>query len=713
MFKLLRSLPLFLPVCLVALSLLMEAQAQDSPLAIREVQARQLAIRILQNIQPIEDLIETRAIVRPTPASVKRYVEITGSRVNLRAEPSTDSEISGVGQEGELYEYIRTEGEWHLIKMDAERQAYVSSQFSRLAPEGESRPSAAAPSETLPVKFQDRARRILGENKRAIETLKQIADQSQADFDSRYKGKNLPSDDPELWAATASLMKIHKYERGVVGQYDRFAGLVGGEIPDVQAAPEWSRNVRGTAAAGFGSNTARSETGGVENSKTDVTRSDISADLSVELTPSDRLGINAGRSEEISFRPIARTHAGLDYQRKFGDRATVFSSVGLKKLEDGNDDTNDIDQTDFAVQARVKTSEFLNANAGIGFSNASYPNNDDLDYADTRFGFGLNGQIGQRTGWGAKFSQAVHDVDLSASADDNTQRRIEGILSFNSGEHTSLEISAHTEDYEFDQSADPRTYSRRGIKLALRKRGEPGNSSGASFEIRRKSHDINDDRNYTDIRGELRADALDSDGPKSASRFMVNYRSFKGNGIQGFLDYLESRFDVSRQPGNGFFWESNLYGQYYFENNNVKKDALVTQFAWLGLVLGSEGAFKVGPHIATNTILVTTDTPDQGTFEHPNNTFRYGAKAAVDVRSRPLRIHGSGRYELLKYYNLDNAATPSRLELEGEGIYQIARRIDASAKLKYYATGSDDPGAIETSEFDILFGLIYHIGGQP
>jgi len=92
---------------------------------------------------------------------------------------------------------------------------------------------------------------------------------------------------------------------------------------------------------------------------------------------------------------------------------------------------------------------------------------------------------------------------------------------------------------------------------------------------------------------------------------------------------------------------------------------------------------------------------------------RFGAKAAMDIRVRPLRIRGSGRYELLKYYNVANSSTPSRLELEGEGIYQISRRIDATAKLKFYATGSDDPGVVEIGEIDILFGLVYRIGGQP
>src|SRR3972149_6930985 len=124
--KLKPSPPLLLLACLAVLSPLAGVHAQDSPLAAQETQARQLAIRILRSIQPIEGWIETTAIGGSEHGSAGRLVEITGSRVNLRAGPSTDSEVSGVGQQGEYYEYIKTEGEWHLIRLDEEHEAYVS-----------------------------------------------------------------------------------------------------------------------------------------------------------------------------------------------------------------------------------------------------------------------------------------------------------------------------------------------------------------------------------------------------------------------------------------------------------------------------------------------------------------------------------------------------------------------------------------------------------
>jgi hypothetical protein len=132
----------------------------------------------------------------------------------------------------------------------------------------------------------------------------------------------------------------------------------------------------------------------------------------------------------------------------------------------------------------------------------------------------------------------------------------------------------------------------------------------------------------------------------------------------------------------------------------------------MGLVLGRGGAFQIGPHLATNTILVTDDATDLGAFEHPNNTVRYGVKGSMDLVSEPIRIRGTGRYELLNYYNVDNSPTPSRFELEGDGTYDITEQVAASAKLKYYKTGSDDANALETSEIDFLLGLIYRIGGR-
>ena len=60
-------------------------------------------------------------------------------------------------------------------------------------------------------------------------------------------------------------------------------------------------------------------------------------------------------------------------------------------------------------------------------------------------------------------------------------------------------------------------------------------------------------------------------------------------------------------------------------------------------------------------------------------------------------------------YNIEDASSPGRLELEVRGLYTISPRIDAQVQTRYYFTGADDPGAVRSSEFDILCGLIYHL----
>ncbi|MBI5867341.1 MAG: SH3 domain-containing protein [candidate division Zixibacteria bacterium] len=663
------------------------AFAQNTPLSANEVQARQLAIRILRNLQPIEQWIESGRPVAAEPTSDARMIEITGTRVNFRSGPSTGSAVSGSGLKGERYEYIRTEGEWHLIKMDGQREAYVSVQYSRLVEAGEP-PAAAKPQgEQLPSKYQDRARRILGENIRDLDELKRIARESQSDFRKRYGGMKIAADNAEPWAAAASLMKIQKYERGTSSQFDRIAKLAGGSITPVQQRPAsaTSRRISGSVAAGIGTNTAKSSSNGTEIAKADVTRSNVSADLSAELTPSDRLGFSAGRSEEVHFAPITRLNAGVDYQHKFGEKASVGAGAGLRKFGDERNDSLDQDEAEFSLQASVKPSKALHAGGRIGFSN---------------------------TGGVVEYTQAAHDLQLEAGTEDNTRNRIGASVLLNRGGKTVLEISAHNEACDFDQSDDFRSYSRTGGKLSLRHRPETGRSSVTSLEVLRKSHDTRGERDYTDFRGEFKADALGDGGRKSSGHFLVNYRNLQGTGPEGFLDYIECRVDALKEPGQGVFWESNLYGQYFLADGDAKRDALVTQFGWMGLMVGGESHFKIGPHLATNTILVTTDTPDVGLFEHPGNTLRYGAKASADMNLRPLRIRGAGRYEWLKYYNVDGAPTPTRFELEGEGFYRVGRRIDIEARLKYYVTGSNDPGAIENSEIDILVGLVYRIGGS-
>lgn len=76
------------------------------------------------------------------PAEVYRT---TGSTVNVRSEPSTDSSILGQLPRGTEVEYVkRYNNEWTVINYDG-REAYISSQYIELvAPEGEAQPAEGA-----------------------------------------------------------------------------------------------------------------------------------------------------------------------------------------------------------------------------------------------------------------------------------------------------------------------------------------------------------------------------------------------------------------------------------------------------------------------------------------------------------------------------------------------------------------------------------------
>jgi uncharacterized protein YgiM (DUF1202 family) len=76
------------------------------------------------------------------PAEVYRT---TGSTVNVRSEPSTDSSILGQLPKGTEVEYVkRYNNEWTVINYDG-REAYISSQYIELvAPEGEAQPEEGA-----------------------------------------------------------------------------------------------------------------------------------------------------------------------------------------------------------------------------------------------------------------------------------------------------------------------------------------------------------------------------------------------------------------------------------------------------------------------------------------------------------------------------------------------------------------------------------------
>jgi len=108
--------------------------------------------------------------------------------------------------------------------------------------------------------------------------------------------------------------------------------------------------------------------------------------------------------------------------------------------------------------------------------------------------------------------------------------------------------------------------------------------------------------------------------------------------------------------------------------------------------------------------LIADEDSDLGLFESASNTVRYGIKGSARINNQSVSIDGQVRYEKLQYYNMEKAPSPGRLEIEVRGLVAISSRLDASVQTRYYLTGADDPGAVRSSEFDILGGLIYHLG---
>ncbi|MFC1571958.1 hypothetical protein ACFL6M_00005, partial [Candidatus Eisenbacteria bacterium] len=160
------------------------------------------------------------------------------------------------------------------------------------------------------------------------------------------------------------------------------------------------------------------------------------------------------------------------------------------------------------------------------------------------------------------------------------------------------------------------------------------------------------------------------------------------------------------------------YGQYFIKSKDVERNPRLSQFFWIGLILGRNRAIEVGPHIALNTELVVVDGAknaqgeDLGTFENPSNTVRYGVKGVVRIVDDPVKVRGKARFEKTNYYNIDDAATPTRVELEGDATYELSSQFDASMRMKYYSTKTDGTVSTKSGEFDILLGLVYKIGAQ-
>ncbi|MBD3297636.1 MAG: SH3 domain-containing protein [candidate division Zixibacteria bacterium] len=684
-----------------------------------EVPARQTAIRILETLKPIESLIEETQIPVEPQQVTREVVEIIGSRVNLRAAPNLESPVVRVALEGERFKHVSTDGEWRAIR-DNGQTLYVSTEYSRLDEETVASTDSIKTVRQLREGTDNRARDILSSVGRDYRRLELLRKEAGRQYDSEYG--NIPEDSahPERDRARESLNKIQKYHRLVSQYYQRYSDMAGGVELPATTEPRWRPRFSGSIEAGFGTNTAESKVAGTTISDTDVSRSNLAANVNAELSPNDRINLQFGRTEEIHFVPSARTRARGAYTRRFDDKARLTAHAGLSNYRNDADDTGDLDRSEFGVQGVVTPSPTFRATGGVAITSTAYPNDDARDVNDTRLELGAGGDLSESVQWNAAYRHANHSFDID-SLTDNSQGHLEGSLIFETGDQSAIIVDGHLESNSFDANNDPREYSRHGLRLATRSRPLGGAQNEFSLEWRGKSFAVDDLRDFTEFRGGFRSREYNAETDRETA-LRLNYRRYGNDTVVAFLDYIEARLDTRRDRGRetttGLFSEGDLYIQYFMENNGVERNALITQYAWLGISTGGRTVFRIGPHIASNTEIVVVDGAtgpdgdDLGTFESPNSTIRYGAKAELRTRERPLRARVSARYELLKQYNIDNAPTLDRLHIEGQGMYSITPRVDASAQIKLYTSGSDDPNATETTETDLLVGLIYHLGSR-
>lgn len=535
--------------------------------------------------------------------------------------------------------------------------------------------------------------------------------ESEAAEDAQTEGPGDP-------AVTASLEKIRKYQRIVSERYGRLTGLVGVPTASTAGLPGWRRSLRGTMRAGFGVNSAKSEVVGGGTTETDVTRSEFAVDLISEPTPADEVTILLARSEEIRFAPATRSRAAAGYARKLAPSARVGARVGYEGYRNESDETSDVNRTELAVFGSAKAAERLRGTARFSYSKGSFPNASAADYSDTRIILGASGDISAVVDGGLTFTHTSHQMDDDAATEDNTQDLFEGRFGWKMAGGSQLSVTAHALSASFDDSSRVGSYTRRGVKLMSRRRGEAGSTNTAWFEYRGKQFDEGESRNYTDLRAGFSRRGFGTAWELHNSSVTATYRNYKAEGIAAYLDYIEFRYDSNREAHRGAFWESSTYGQYFFKSDSTERNAQINVYSWFGLALGEETQLKLGPHMAANTELVTVDGAvdgegnEIGFLESPNNTVRYGVKAAVRMKTSSVKFRASGRYEILNAYNIEGASSPKRLELEGDGTYRINERIDASLTLQYFSNGSNETGDVKSSEVDLLLGATYHLGGR-
>ncbi|MBN1543312.1 hypothetical protein JW992_14320 [candidate division KSB1 bacterium] len=565
-----------------------------------------------------------------------------------------------------------------------------------------------APNLKLKPGADEQVAAVLDRNKPALALLERLVVAAENDFKRRYGDIEPGRDDVQGQADLRSLYRIRKYGNAARSTFDSYAALIGATPPLPVQPGKSGPLVRGTIRAGMGSNTATTEIKGGDKSETSVTRSDLAVDLTADLTPQDKLVLRASRREEIRFAPLSQIRGDLDYTRRLSPQGALGGRVGFDQYQNDANDSTDVNRTAFGIRGVLTPSPGLRANADFTLTTAAYPNNTPLDYKESRLNLNAAGEVSPKAAWGVEYSRASQDLEDNTGVADHSRDQIAGTVTLRTGERSTLAVNARSDGFAFDTSS-PRSYRRQTLELKGRSRSGIGRSSTWALSFRSKDYEAIQERNYREYRGDLQTRSGLGTNQERSSQFFLNYRSFEGKENPAYLDYLETRWDL-RRASSMLFWESNLYVLYFFKDGSTERNSRISQFLWCGILLAANQGIVVGPYVATDTDLVTVSGSNVGPFESRANRVRYGVKGNVRLYKQPLSIDGQARYEVAQTYNIPDSPAPVRLEIQVNASYAVTPVVDATLRLQNYSIGADDPGAIQTSEFDVLVGLAYHLG---
>ncbi|NNE08586.1 MAG: hypothetical protein HKN20_08495, partial [Gemmatimonadetes bacterium] len=509
------------------------------------------------------------------------------------------------------------------------------------------------------------------------------------------------------------LGNLTKFEKLARGQFQRFHELAGSPVMQPSGARSAIR-FSGDAEFGIGTNTATTKIGGEDAAETGISRSTVRANLAAAITANDRVAVGILRNEEVDFAPSTTSEAELRYDRRLGKGAKLHALGAFTGFQ--NDANKDAEYGDkkFEMGGTFGPTKKFRAKVLARLEGRSFDNIEDADFGDSRLQAELSGKGGAGD-WKLKAENLSHDADVDT--EDSDKKRIAGEMGLTTGGGGRFALSLFTEGTTFDADDDTRNYTKSGARIEGRS-GGAGTKRTVHLSFDRREHDANVDRDYKEYEGGLRSFGFDSKNGARRSSLTGRYRDYEGEGSIAFLDLAEGRWDQSTQTlgasGSGVFWEMNHFFRWYFDNGGFERNAELNQFVWFGLVISPKQAFRAGPFVAGDTELVTVSSQldpesgdELGSFESPSNSVRYGVKG--DARFSRGRVRGkmAGRFETTSFYNLEDSPSPNRLDISGNLEVVLRNDISGSVRGQYFKTGSDDPGALRTSEIDLLFSIIY------